>query len=78
MATHQIKVNVPPFEVQRADLVVNVDTDDGVHGDLYISQGSIDWRSKYQHGSTVAPISWERFDRIMRAERDGRLRIESE
>jgi hypothetical protein len=76
MATHQVTVSAPPFEVQRTDLVVSVNSEGGVHGDLYVSQGSIDWRSRYQHESTVFPLTWERFDEIMRAAREGRLRID--
>jgi hypothetical protein len=76
MATHQVTVTVPSFEVQRTDLVVSVNTEGGVHGDLYVSQGSIDWRSRYQHESTVHALTWEKFDEIMRAAREGRLHID--
>jgi hypothetical protein len=64
MAEHRITVHPSrPFEVQSADLVVEIFSDESKLGELRISRGSIDWVARGHH----RPVSksWEAFARLM-------------
>jgi hypothetical protein len=70
MASHSISVHPSkPLEVVNADLVVEVRSDGGKLGEMWISKGSVDWRPKgYQYATRS--LSWEQFAALM-SEPDG-------
>ncbi|MGQ0832802.1 MAG: hypothetical protein ACT4OV_14115 [Microthrixaceae bacterium] len=64
MATHRINVHPSkPLEVDSADLVIEVISDDAKLGELRVSRGSIDWVPRSHH--TSFSLEWEGFDRLM-------------
>lgn len=66
MPEHRITVHPSrPLEVQAADLVVEVRSDEDKLGELWISRGSIDWRPR--SGKHAYSLGWEQFDEVMRA-----------
>jgi hypothetical protein len=64
MAVHRVELALPSTDIQNADVVVNVWSDDELLGELRISRGTIDWRPG--HHQTMFSMEWERFDAMMR------------
>jgi hypothetical protein len=64
MAVHRVEVALPSTDIQNADLVINVWSDEELLGELRVSRGTIDWRPG--HHQTVFTMEWERFDGAMR------------
>ena len=64
MAVHRVELALPATDIQNADVVINVWSDDELLGELRVSRGSIDWRPGRHH--TVFTMEWERFDDEMR------------
>ncbi len=65
MPEHRISVRLSrAVDVQSADLVVEVDSDDTKLGELRISRGTIDWVPR-NHAHAYR-LEWERFDEVMR------------
>src|SRR3954453_18267181 len=64
MAVHRVELALPPTDIQTADVVVNVWSDDELLGELRISRGTIDWRPG--HHQAIFSMDWERFDEVMR------------
>ena len=64
MAVHRVELALPSTDIQNADVVVNVWSDDELLGELRISRGTIDWRPG--HHQTTFSMEWERFDAMMR------------
>lgn len=64
MAHHDVKLTLPTFELGKADLVIEIKSDDVKLGTLKISKGTIDYYpNNHQYGIS---LEWEQFDRIMR------------
>lgn len=65
MAKHTITVYPSkPLDVASADLVIEVASGSKKLGELWISRGSIDWKSRNkQYASTSMP--WEKFAELM-------------
>jgi hypothetical protein len=69
MPEHRITVHPSrPLTVEAADLVIEVYSDDEKLGELRISRGSIDWRSR--KAKFPLQLRWEEFDALMRQRRD--------
>ena len=64
MAVHRVELALPSTDIQNADVVVNVWSDDERLGELRISRGTIDWRPG--HHQAIFTMEWERFDALMR------------
>jgi hypothetical protein len=64
MAVHRVELALPSTDIQNADVVVNVWSDDELLGELRISRGTIDWRPG--HHQALFSMEWERFDDMMR------------
>ena len=64
MAVHRVELALPSTDIQNADVVVNVWSDDELLGELRISRGTIDWRPG--HHQAIFTMEWERFDDMMR------------
>lgn len=63
MATHKVKMTLPPREIQRADASFAVERDGKKFGTLEISNGSIVWFPPYtQYG---LKMSWKKFSEMM-------------
>ncbi len=63
MATHKVKMTLPPREIKRADATFAVKRDGKKFGTLEISNGSVVWFPPYtQHG---LKMSWKKFSKLM-------------
>jgi len=63
MATHDINISLPSFELDSRDLTVIVHRDGEKLGTITISKGSIDYKPAYQQ--VAVKIDWARFNSIM-------------
>ncbi len=66
MATHTVKVDIPPRELNRADAVFTVKRDGKKYGNLNVSNGSVVWFPPYT--SYGYKIGWKRFHELMTQE----------
>ncbi len=63
MATHKVKMTLPPREIKRADASFAVERDGKKFGTLEISNGSIVWFPPYtKHG---LKMGWKKFNDLM-------------
>jgi hypothetical protein len=68
MARHDVEMRIPTTKmVFHADVVFEVRSDEEKLGELHISQGTIDWYPR--NAQSAVSLSWERFDRLMAAQR---------
>ncbi len=74
MPEHSIEMESPPRVVLNSDVTFHVRSDDELLGHLEVSRGALEWRPS-RASVNVCSVSWERFDAIMKAQRDGRLQI---
>jgi hypothetical protein len=70
MPRHEIEMEIPPKMVLNSDVRFIVHSDDKKLGELLVSKGSIAWIPG--HSSQSIHVRWERFDEVMRDERDRR------
>ena len=56
---------MPATDIQNADVVINVWSDEELLGELRVSRGTIDWRPG--HHQARFSMEWERFDDMMRS-----------
>lgn len=63
MAEHDIEITLPTKPLINADATILIRSDGTKLGELHISKGSADWRSKNKR--TAKTISWERFAELM-------------
>jgi hypothetical protein len=68
MPSHKVEMKIPTTKmVQHADVVFEVDDDEGKLGELRVSQGGVDW---YPRGAQIpAKLSWEQFAAVMEQRR---------
>ena len=67
MAKHKVTFSVNEDSIMNRDIIFKVFQDNRTLGDLYISKGGVDWRSRhkqYAHHS----FSWEEFVRRIETE----------
>ena len=64
MPSHIVEMKIPTTKVvQHADVVFEVNDDDGKMGELRVSQGGVDW---YPRGAQIpAKLTWEQFNAVM-------------
>jgi hypothetical protein len=65
---HDIEIEIPPKVVLNSDVRFVIRSDDEKLGELLVSRGSIAWVPG--HSPRPVHVQWERFDAIMREERD--------
>jgi len=70
MPRHEIEMEIPPKMVLNSDVRFIVHSDDKKLGELLVSKGSIAWIPG--HSPQSIHVQWERFDEVMRDERDRR------
>jgi hypothetical protein len=70
MPRHDIEMEIPPKMVLNSDVRFIVHSDDKKLGELLVSKGSIAWIPG--HSPQSIHVQWERFDEVMRDERDRR------
>ena len=63
MATHKVKMTLPPREIKRADATFSVERDGKKFGTLEISNGSIVWFPPYTQDGLK--MSWKKFSELM-------------
>lgn len=66
MATHEIWMTFPTKALRNVDTTIAIWSDNKKLGELHISQGTIDWKSKGK--KTAKVITWERLAEILNAE----------
>ena len=66
MAEHLVNVDLPPVEVNKKDLIVNVRSGDRKLGTLTVSRGGIGWYSF--RDQQERHFSWEQFNRLVQRE----------
>jgi len=63
MASHKVKMTLPPRDIKRADASFAVERDGKMLGTLEISNGSIVWFPPYtKHG---LKMGWKKFSQLM-------------
>ena len=72
MPVHDVEVEIPPKVVLNSDVRFVVHSDGQKLGELLVSKGSVDWIPG--HSPQTITVSWERFDELMREERDRKKR----
>jgi hypothetical protein len=70
MPRHDIEMEIPPKMVLNSDVRFIVHSDDKKLGELLVSKGSIAWIPG--HSPQSIHVQWERFDEVMRDERERR------
>ncbi len=70
MPRHDIEMEIPPKMVVNSDVRFIVHSDDKKLGELLVSKGSIAWIPG--HSPQSIHVQWERFDEVMRDERERR------
>ena len=70
MPRHDIEMEIPPKIVLNSDVRFTVHSDDKKLGELLVSKGSIAWIPG--HSAQSIHVQWERFDEVMRDERERR------
>jgi hypothetical protein len=68
MPRHEIEMEIPPKMVVNSDVRFIVHSDDKKLGELLVSKGSIAWIPG--HSPQSIHVQWERFDEVMRDERE--------
>jgi hypothetical protein len=68
MPRHDIEMEIPPKIVLNSDVRFTVHSDDKKLGELLVSKGSIVWIPG--HSPQPIHVQWERFDELMRDERE--------
>ena len=68
MPHHDIEMEIPPKMVLNSDVRFIVHSDDKKLGELLVSKGSIAWIPG--HSPQSIHVQWERFDEVMRDERE--------
>ena len=67
MPTHDVEMSIPTTKVVlHADVVFEIRSDGEKLGELRISKGTIDWVPS--NAKIPLRLSWEQFDRLMRAQ----------
>jgi hypothetical protein len=69
MAEHNVKVNTPPLEVGKVDVIFDVRKDGQVHGRLKVSKGGVEWMQR-SDSKKAFHMSWDKFDRLFSKEGD--------
>jgi hypothetical protein len=69
MAEHTVKVETPPLEVGKVDVIFTIHQDGQVHGRLKISRGGVEWMQK-SDSKKAFHMSWTKFDRVFYSEGD--------
>jgi len=64
MAKHDIRFSVHERSIENSDVVFRVSSDGQRLGDLYISKGGVDWRSKGAH-TAKHKFDWETFAALL-------------
>ncbi|MET1002697.1 MAG: hypothetical protein ABWZ15_12875 [Acidimicrobiia bacterium] len=72
MAKHDVEVEIPPKVVLNSDVKFVVRSDGQKLGELLVSKGSVAWVPG--HSPQTIHVEWERFDELMRDERDRKRR----
>ncbi len=63
IAEHDIETTIPTKPLINVDATILIRSDGAKLGELHISKGTADWRSKNKN--TLKAISWERFPKLM-------------
>ncbi len=63
MAEHDIEITLPTKPLINVDATIVIRSEGAKLGELRISKGSVDWRSRNKR--TVKAITWERFAELM-------------
>ena len=66
MPKHHIEISLPTKPLKNVDTTITVWSDNEKLGVLYISRGSLDWRSGGKR--TVKSIAWERLAELLDGE----------
>jgi len=63
---HHIEISLPTKPLKNVDTTITVWSDNELLGEMYISRGSLDWRSARRR--TVKRIRWERLAELLDGE----------
>ncbi len=64
MAKHRVRMMQPTVEVHNKDVEFEVFADDAKLGTLMISQGGVEWKTRYAETASLG-MSWEEFIRTL-------------
>jgi len=66
MAKHKVYMTQATKEVHKKDVEFEVFADDRKLGTLMISQGGVEWKSRYGGAAGSASMGWERFVQVLK------------
>ena len=65
MAIHNVFFNLPPRELGKSDIIIEVYRDEEKFGTITVSKGALEWYPA--NAKKPYHLEWDRFDRVIKS-----------